>query len=38
MLATIETIIAVSIQVDNNAQDGVSGDVKESNDWDMWEK
>ena len=39
MLATIETFVAVSIQISNNAQNGVSGDVKESNGWDdTWEE
>lgn len=34
MLATIESFVATSIQITNNAQNGVSGDVKESNGWD----
>ena len=38
MMATIETIIATSIQVCNDAQNDISGDVKESDDWnEEWE-
>ena len=38
MIATVETFVATSIQVCNDAQDGISGDVKESNDWEeAWE-
>jgi hypothetical protein len=34
MMATIETFIAASIQVINDSQDNISGDVKEYNGWD----
>lgn len=38
MAATIETFIAESIQISTEAHDGVSGDVKESTEWDEdWE-
>ena len=39
MTAMAETIVAVSLQISNEAQNEVSGDVKESNnsEWnDMW--
>ncbi len=28
--------IAVSLGVDNNKQDGIVGDVKGNDDWDIW--
>jgi len=34
MTATTETIIAVSLEINVEAQNGISGDVKESGDWD----
>jgi len=37
--AVAETFVAASLEISNDAQNGVSGDVKESNaEWDeMWE-
>jgi len=39
MTAVAETILAASLEISNDAQNAVSGDVKESNaEWDeMWE-
>jgi len=38
MAATIETFIAESIQISTDSHDGVSGDTKESTEWDEdWE-
>ena len=35
MAATMETIIAESIHISTEPKDGVSGDVKESTEWDV---
>jgi len=39
MAAEAESIVAVSLQINNTSQDNVSGDVKESDgDWDdLWD-
>lgn len=38
MAATMETIIAESIHISTESHDGVSGDAKESTEWDEdWE-
>lgn len=32
----ISNIICTSLEVDNNGQDGIEGDVNADNDWNIW--